>query len=265
MNVFNLIRFRNLRGLTAQDLSLKCELQHNVVNKIESKRIGLTVERMELFADVLGISPAWLVCSPYVVSVETALLLLEKIYDYVGGFSISQKGIVTLNAPYNSFLLELKSKRNELTITHSITQEEYDNWRYNRSVYHRPDCAEKEQNIIIDNLWKYVERHKISDQKLGMAFGYDDVFSGDCGALFRLNLFPITKKNIEGFVKFFEVNYSLLADDFTIKNDDDLCHSLLALDDSPVGKFLLDDKGSIKFSNKEIALNLISSQNPPFC
>lgn len=261
MNVFNLEHFRNLRGIGASELSKQCGFSTNTVTRIENNRVGLSVSRMEEFAKALNISPTWLVCSPVIFNVDNAMDLLRKISTYVGGISVQSNGIISIKSPYNRFLIELKSKRNDLTKSQSITKDEYDEWRLNYSRYIQPPDNYDETEVVIKNIWEYVKQNELSDYIIGSALGAEAYLAGDIGALYRLGERKIKAKQIENFIKYFGLYYAVLADDFTVKDDVSYEHSLLALDESEVGKFLLDDKGSIKFVDQELIKRVLSEKN----
>ena len=264
MNVFNLVHFRNIRGLSCKELSLKSGFPATTVYNIENHRAEPTVEKLERIADVLSISPTWLVNSPTLLSIENVLDILEQLYNYAGGFTVGSNKSISFKSPHNSFLLEMKNKRNDLTISHSISDEEYNEWRYNYSPYKSPGNAYNETDIVTNNIKKFAKKHHLSDYTVGVALGNDDVVAGDFGAQFRLGERQIKPKQIQSFVKTFELQYSVLTDDFTVRDEATFTHALLALDESHIAKFLLSDKGALRFESEEINDVIMANSSPPF-
>jgi transcriptional regulator with XRE-family HTH domain len=264
MNIFNLVHFRNIRGMTCKELSLKCGLPATTVYNIENHRVDPTVEKLEKIADALSISPSWLINSPVLLSVENVLDVLEQLYNYAGGFTVSPNKSITFKSPHNSFLLDMKNKRNDLTISHSISEEEYNEWRYKYTAYKSPGRDYNESDIVSKNIKKFAKKHRLSDYTMGVALGYDDVSAGDFGAQFRLGERPIKPKQIQNFIKTFELQYSVLTDDFSVKDETTFNHALLALDESHIAKFLLGDRGAIRFENEDINEIIMANPTPPF-
>ena len=262
MNIRNISHFRKVRAkdgkiIDAKGLSAACGYSTpNAVYYIETMRKIPDYDVMEKIAEQLEISPRWLVSSPYVLTVENAMLLLDKIDKYTGGIILDKDGCVSLRSPHNAFLLELKAKRAELNKSHKITQEEFDNWLYNVSVYNRPMGSYNEKTqleIIKKNLWAYADRHNLSDYSIGIAFGCDEFNAGSIALMYRLEDMSIKKVQINKFIKAYNIVSFDLLDDFTIENGDDLTHALLAMNEAPIGNYLVGDKGQIKFKNEELS------------
>ena len=195
--------------MTCKDLSLKAGLSSTAVYNIENFRAEPTVERMELLAKALNISPTWLIHSPTLINVKSVLNLLGDIYTYTGGFKINTDGVIVMKSPYNSFLLDIKAKKNEKK-DGNISEDEYREWCFNVLPYKPSLSIKKESDIVTKNIWKFAEEHTLSDYAIGIALGADDITAGDAGALFRLGERQLKPKQIQSFIKTFELHYSML-------------------------------------------------------
>ena len=259
MNVYNLNHFRTLRGYTPHALSKAADLRPSAVSDFESHRRNMTFESALKLADSLRISPYWLIYSPVILTADSVARYIRYLKEYNGGIIAYNNNTFALKPPFNQILININKKKSDLRAK-LITQDSYNDWKWNLSKFDA--SVHRENNIVhtLKNVWRFATINHISDREIGECFGYKPLFASEEIQRIRVGDIDVSSKEysskiqhgIDEFIIKYDANYNEIYQEFIPENDNDIEHLLVAIDESSVGSFQVNETGIFKFADPEV-------------
>lgn len=246
-NFYNVSHFRCKRNLTRQELSNMCGFpSQNKIWRIENGKLPLKYSDCELIAKQLNISSRWLVDSPYTFTRQSIIDLLNSVSKFCGT-KLLPDGFVSFPSRYSIFLIALNKKKSELS------EEDFFNYYVNLSKNNVTEKTFDDNSLLAENIFKYAEARSISEYDLGIILGFESAFALDWVLQVKYGERELASDNVNMFLSHFKLSKMSLLDGFVVNSIDSFEHSLLAMYESPVGRFSVSDDGSIKFCDNSLS------------